>query len=174
MSIVPRSYLKFGPQHAETTTGRSRSAFPITSFSGGEPATEYNRVALIRLYQRPRTIQSFTRLVFVRCHISRIFPAYPRSLASVLFPRPAAHRCSASAAPPCGSGFPKRKSSFGCGPADKIFFSEPPQKAHLDLGSGTPRVASRKSVPRAIRANTNKEKHNGTLRKQSHSEGLPR
>ena len=34
----------------------------------------------------------------------------------------------------------------------------------MALGSGAPRVASRKSVPRAFRANTNKEKHNGTLR----------
>jgi hypothetical protein len=36
--------------------------------------------------------------------------------------------------------------------AGEIFSSEPPQKAHLGLGSGVPCVASRKSVPRAIRA----------------------
>jgi hypothetical protein len=38
-----------------------------------------------------------------------------------------------------------------------------PEKAPSTLGAGHTRVASRKSVPRAIRANTNKEKHNGTL-----------
>lgn len=34
---------------------------------------------------------------------------------------------------------------------------QPPQKAHLGLGSGAPRVASRKSVPRAIRGKYKQE-----------------
>ena len=40
--------------------------------------------------------------VSVDRHLSRIFPAHPRSLASVLTPRPAARRVSASALPPYG------------------------------------------------------------------------
>jgi len=40
--------------------------------------------------------------VSVEHHLSRIFPAHPRSLASVLTPRPAARRVSASALPPYG------------------------------------------------------------------------
>ncbi len=40
--------------------------------------------------------------VSVEHHLSRIFPAHPRSLASVLTPRPAARRVSASASPPYG------------------------------------------------------------------------
>ena len=40
--------------------------------------------------------------VSVERHLSRIFPAHPRSLASVLTPRPAARRVSASALPPYG------------------------------------------------------------------------
>ena len=40
--------------------------------------------------------------VSVEHHLSRISPAHPRSLASVLTPRPAARRVSASASPPYG------------------------------------------------------------------------
>jgi hypothetical protein len=74
--------------------------------------------------------------VSIECQFSRIFPAHPRSLASVLIPRPAARRCSASAVPPFGSGFPNKKSPFSCGPSGEIFSSEPPRKHILALGSG--------------------------------------
>ena len=61
----------------------------------------------VRSHRRPerRVLQTG---VSVKRHLSRIFPAHPRSLASVLVPRPAAHRCSASATPPFGSGFPNK------------------------------------------------------------------
>jgi hypothetical protein len=97
---------------------------------------------------------------FHRAPFLPYFPSSPSVTRSVLFPRPAARRRSASATPPCGSWF--------------LPEGHPPRKRGLALGSGAPRVASRKSVPRAIRANTNQEKNNGTLRKQSYSEGLHR
>jgi hypothetical protein len=70
--------------------------------------------------------------VSVECHFSCISPAFPRSLASVLIPRPAAQRVSAShCVRPPGFGF------------QKIFvqrtqkdFSNLPKKTPLGLGSG--------------------------------------
>ena len=42
-------------------------------------------------------------------------------------------------------------------------FSRPSEKAPLALRSGAPHVTSCRSVPEAIRANTNRRKHHGTL-----------
>lgn len=71
--------------------------------------------------------------VSVKRHLSRIFPAHPRSLASVLVPRPAAHRCSAShCVRPAGLGFQtKNLPAAAAQSTGEIFSSEPPQKAHL-------------------------------------------
>jgi hypothetical protein len=73
------------------------------------------------------TMQSFMQ-VFPHSAISpRIFPAYPRSLALVLIPRPAARRVSASAyQPPCGF----RLSENLCATNAKRL-SEPSEKAPL-------------------------------------------
>ncbi len=70
--------------------------------------------------------------VSIERQFSRIFPAHPRSLASVLIPRPAARRVSAShSVRPAGFGF------------QKIFvqrtqkdFPNLPKKTPLGLGSG--------------------------------------
>ena len=69
--------------------------------------------------------------VSIERQFSRIFPAHPRSLASVLIPRPAARRGSASAAPPCGFRLSKNLCA-----ANAKRFSEPSGKAPLGLGSG--------------------------------------
>jgi hypothetical protein len=107
--------------------------------------------------------------VYLECQFSRIFPAHPRSLASVLS-RARRHGASLlrTACALAGFGFQK----ILCATNAKRF-SEPSEKDaawHLGAGHtptpphtnrvlGTPgsRVASRKSVPRVIRANTTKE-----------------
>ncbi len=61
--------------------------------------------------------------ISIERQFSRIFPAHPRSLASVLIPRPAARRVSASASPPCGF----RLSENLCAKNAKRF-SEPSEK----------------------------------------------
>ncbi len=71
--------------------------------------------------------------VSVKRHLSRIFPPHPRSLASVLVPRPAARRCSASpCVRPAGLGFQRKNLPAAAAQiTGEIFSSEPPQKAHL-------------------------------------------
>ena len=111
------------------------------------------------------------RVVSVESHFSRIYPAITRSLASVLILRPAALGLLLRLRRPSGLGIqrkipPKEQAKFSFGAST--------ERHAFGLGSRAPRVASRKSVPSDIRANTNQEKNNGTLRKQNHSEGLPR
>ena len=56
---------------------------------------------------------------------------------------------------PSGLGFQQQISRATCArlrSCGRNFLPEPPQKAHLGLGSGAPHVASRKSVPRKFRA----------------------
>jgi hypothetical protein len=105
--------------------------------------------------------------VSIERQFSRIFPAHPRSLASVLFPRPAARRVSASHGPerqrgnarrgsgPCALRVSAFRKSL-CKERKKIFRTFR-KRRRLALGAGHTRVASRKSVPRVIRANTTKE-----------------
>jgi hypothetical protein len=120
----------------------------------------------VRLYRHPY-IRAFQIDVFIERQFSRIFPAPPRSLASVLIPRPAARRVSASHGPerqrgnarrgsdPCALRVSAFKKSL-CKERKKIFRTFR-KRRRLALGAGHTRVASRKSVPRVIRANTNKE-----------------
>jgi hypothetical protein len=72
-------------------------------------------------------MQSFIQVFPYSAISPRIFPAYPRSLALVLIPRPAALRVSASAYQP-PSGF--RLSENLCAKNAKRF-SEPSEKAPL-------------------------------------------
>jgi len=121
----------------------------------------------VRLYRHPY-IRAFQIDVFIERQFSRIFPAHPRSLASVLIPRPAARRVSASHGPerqrgnarrgsgPCALRVSAFKKSL-CKERKKIFRTFR-KRRRLALGAGHTRVASRKSVPRVIRANTTKEK----------------
>ncbi len=138
---------------------------------------ERTRSLSCRLVSRPQRLVPFRDVSF-ECRLSRIFPVLPRTLASVHSPRPAALRCSASSATPCGSGFPNknllRNERAAAVHEGQDFSPEPPRKHISALGSGAPMRPSGQCVPRATRANTNRRKHHGTLRKQSHSEGLPR
>ncbi len=129
-------------------------------------ATGYGSTA-VWLHRHPY-IGALQTGISIERQFSRIFPAHPRSLASVLIPRPAARRVSASAyAALRVSAF--RKSL--CKERKKIFRTfrkrrrlalgagHTPTPPHINRVLGTPgsRVASRKSVPRVIRANTTKE-----------------
>jgi hypothetical protein len=80
----------------------------------------------VRLHRRPECQAPLQTSVSIERHLSRIFPAHPRSLALVLIPRPAARRVSASASPPCGL----RLSESLCATNAKRF-SEPSVKAPL-------------------------------------------
>jgi hypothetical protein len=78
------------------------------------------------LHRHPERHRVLQTGVSIERHLSRIFPAHPRSLASVLYPRPAARRVSASAMPPFGL----RLSENLCATNAKRF-SEPSAKAPL-------------------------------------------
>jgi hypothetical protein len=110
--------------------------------------------------------------VSIERQFSRIFPAHPRSLASVLVPRPItpAHKNRAPGTSilrhgaallrlrrPAGFGFQKIFSANLHKEHGRKDFPNLPKKRRLALGAGHTRVASRKSVPRVIRANTTKE-----------------
>jgi hypothetical protein len=84
-------------------------------------ATGYGSTA-VQLHRHPY-IGALQTSVSIERQFSRIFPAHPRSLASVLNPRPAARRVSASASPPCGF----RLSKNLCATNGKRF-SEPSEK----------------------------------------------
>jgi hypothetical protein len=78
------------------------------------------------LHRHPEYHQVLQTGVSIARHLSCIFPAPPRSLASVLYPRPAARRVSASATPPYGL----RLSENLCATNAKRF-PEPSAKAPL-------------------------------------------
>jgi len=61
---------------------------------GARQATGYGSTAV--WFDRHPYIGALQTGVSIERQFSRIFPAHPRSLASVLIPRPAARRCSAS------------------------------------------------------------------------------
>lgn len=98
-------------------------------------------------------------------------PCSPSVTRSVLFPRPAALDVLLRSPwrTPFGSAFPAtnspRFSERGPGPhCGRNFLPEPPQKdTPSALGAGRLRVASRRSVPRAIRGKSRQEKNHGTL-----------
>jgi hypothetical protein len=102
-------------------------------------ATGYGFTA-VWLHRHP-SIGANQSSVSIERQFSRIFPAHPRSLASVLIPRPAARRVLL---------FPDSS-------PNQVRWVPAPENAPLALGARHSRVASRKSVPRVIRANTTKE-----------------
>ena len=92
----------FARQEAGGTTVPPGAVHPLTAFVAGRGGWRTQGVfycPVATASDAPCTLQTS---VSVELHLSRIFPAHPRSLASVLTPRPAARRVSASAAPPCG------------------------------------------------------------------------
>ena len=108
--------------------------------------------------------------VSIERQFSRIFPAHPRSLARCLSRARRHGAALLRLRRPQGFRFSE---NLVCDERKKIFRTFR-KRRRLALGAGHTRVASRKSVPRALRANTNKEKNNGTLRKQNHFERLSR
>jgi hypothetical protein len=152
---------------AEDDAGH-RNVRPTHCLQPEEGQTTEQGSAAVRLRRHPY-IDALQTSVSLERHFSRIFPAHPRSLASVYSPRPAALRVSASATTPAGQKRtcrgPRYYAALWVSAFRKSFVQRTqkdlpnlPKKTPLDLGSGAPRVASRRSVPRAIRANTNKEK----------------
>jgi hypothetical protein len=103
------------------------------------------------------------------------FPCSPSVTRSVLLPRPSALGVLLRATTPAGQvrtcrgprqdvrpsglGFQRKNLPAASALAGEIFVFEASAERHaFGLGSGAPHVASRRSVPRAIRANPNQEK----------------
>lgn len=109
---------------------------------------------VVRLQGRPY-IAAHQQGVSIDRQFSRIFPAHLRSLARCFSRARRELRGSASLwRAPCGFRFPE---NLLCKERAK-HFPDPPEKHRLPLGAGHTRVASRRSVPEAIRANTKQEK----------------
>jgi hypothetical protein len=116
----------FASQGAEDDGGRTvRFTYPLPLQPDHRQASTDGSIA-VRLHRHPEHHQVLQTGVSIERHLSCIFPAHPRSLASVLIPRPAARRVSASASPPCGL----RLSENLCATNAKGF-SEPSVKAPL-------------------------------------------
>ncbi len=123
---------------ARQQCGRAQVRFPHSPLvNASSKAREDGRLRRtgcesgVSLSRYPRTS------VYVKRHLSRIFPCLTRSLASVLIPRPAARHGSAShCVRPCG--FRLSENLFGKSPhrTRTKRFSEPSEKAPFGLGSG--------------------------------------
>jgi hypothetical protein len=113
-------------------------------------ASRYSSTA-VRLRWRPDG-DALQTSVSIECQFSRIFPVLPSVTRFGAYPAP----CGTASF--CFPGASQNKFVNRGKHGRTNFFRVPPRKHSLALGSGAPRVASRKSVPRAIRANTNKEK----------------
>jgi hypothetical protein len=113
-------------------------------------ASRYSSTA-VRLRWRPDG-DALQTSVSIECQFSRIFPVLPSVTRFGAYPAP----CGTASF--CFPGASQNKFVNRGKHRRTNFFRVPPRKHSLALGSGAPRVASRKSVPRAIRANTNKEK----------------
>jgi hypothetical protein len=87
--------------------------------------TAYGSTA-VRLHRHPERRAVLHASVSVECHPPHIFPAFPRSLASVLIPRPAARHVSFSAF----------RKSFCDERRKEKDFPNLPKKSRLALGSG--------------------------------------
>jgi len=104
------------------------------------PGTDTHSAA--RFYRRPY-MDALQTSVSVERHFSRIFPAHPRSLASVLIPRPAtlAVLLRSPRRTPFGSGFPNKnlpryKRAAAAQNAGEIFLRSLHRNHAFGLGSG--------------------------------------
>jgi hypothetical protein len=141
--------------------------------------------AAVQLRRHPY-IGALQTSVYLERQFSRIFPAHPRSLASVLFPRPAARRVSAShCVRPCGF---RLSENLVCNERKKIFRTFR-KRRRLALGSGAhshptthkscvgdPGISRRfaQECPEGNPGKFKQEKSNGTLHQHRYSERLPR
>ena len=93
--------------------------------------------------------------VSIERQFSRIFPAHPRSLARRFSRATSPRHAQTARRGPRFCGL--RASAFPDSSPNQMRWVPTPENATLALGAGRTRVASRKSVPRIIRANTTKE-----------------
>ncbi len=116
-----------------------RNVWPIHSLllrPGKWQATKHGS-SPVRWHRHP-LIDALQSCVSIERQFSRIFPAHLQSLARCLS-RARRHFDVLLRSPrrtPFGSGFPKKNLPAAAALAGEIFSSEPPQKAHLGLGSG--------------------------------------
>jgi hypothetical protein len=89
-------------------------------------ATRYSSPA-VRLHRHPEH-RRFLQSVSIEHHLSRIFPAHPRSLASVLIPRPSALDVLLRFHRPAGFGFQKIFSAISAKNAEGKDFPNLPKK----------------------------------------------
>ena len=101
---------------------------PLTAFVAGLGGRQTQRFSCCLVVMASDAQGTLQTSVSVERHLSRIFPAHPRSLASVLTPRPAARRVSASASPPYGLRLSENLCAKNKGAKR---FSEPSVKAPL-------------------------------------------
>jgi single-strand DNA-binding protein len=111
-------------------------------------ANRYSSTA-VRLHRCPYR-DALQTSVSIERQFSRIFPVLPSVTRFGAYPAP----CGTASF--CFPGSSQNKFVNRGKERRTNFFRVPPRKHSLALGSGAPRVASRKSVPRAIRANTNR------------------
>jgi hypothetical protein len=124
-------------QRVEFDARRSkvRPTYPLLFEPGARRANNPRSNAIVRLQPHPLYRQPLNRRSS-RAPTLPYFPCLPSVTRSVLVPRPAARRGSASAAPPCG--FRLSENLFGKSPhrTRTKRFPEPSEKAPLGLGSG--------------------------------------
>ncbi|MBB5343351.1 hypothetical protein HDF10_001326 [Edaphobacter lichenicola] len=131
----------FARQDAGGTTVPPDTVHPLTALVAGLGGRRTQRVFCCLVAMASDAPCNLQTSVSVEHHLSRIFPAHPRSLASVLTPRPAALRCSASATPPYGSGFPnknipRKMRAAAAQSAGEIFLRSLRRKHISALGAG--------------------------------------
>ena len=93
----------FARQDAGGRTAPPGVVHSLSAFAAGLGGRRTQRVFYCPVAMASDAQWTLQTGVFVERHLSRIFPAHPRSLASVLTPRPAARRVSASASHPSRS-----------------------------------------------------------------------
>ena len=143
-----------------------RRGCPTLCFLSGnrDHLQEGSAVVLLRTRPAASTLQT---IAVVESQFSWTFPAHPRSLASVLIPRPAARRVSASHGPELlktvgvdvlvHAPFGFRLSKNLCATNAKDF-PNLPKKTPLDLGSGAHSRRFAQECPEGNTGKSNKEK----------------
>ena len=119
----------FAWKYAEASTGSFGAVHPQPALIAGPTASERRGSSVVWLRRHPY-IDALQTSVSIERHLSRIFPAHPRSLASVLIPRPAARRDSAF------SAFRKSFRLLPATSAERKDFPNLPKMRRLALGAG--------------------------------------
>jgi len=134
----------------ERCEAMKRAAHPQSTFAAGIVASDRIWLRCCLIASASLYMDALQTRISIERHFSRLFPAFPRSLASVLIPRPITPRHNGHAAgtpilrhSPFCFGYaairvwvskqkPPAQQARGCGPKyGRDFSSEPPQKARL-------------------------------------------